>query len=147
MLVLDKDARASLSEIAQSVGVSRNTVHARLQRLEDSGLLDGYSMRATPESLGLPMIAFISLQIEQSKEDDVVERLSRIPEVVELHFTTGDADLFARVVARDTDDLHRVMSLILKTPGVTRSSTRVSLGRSIRLRFRPLLERVARGGK
>lgn len=48
------------------------------------------------------MIAFVSLTIRQREEDVAVEGLTRIPEIVEVHFTTGDADLFARVVARDT---------------------------------------------
>ena len=144
LVTLDDDPNASITQIAKTVGLSRNTVHARLQRLEKDGALDGFSLRVSPRSLGLPMIAFVSLTIRQREEDVAVEGLTRIPEIVEVHFTTGDADLFARVVARDTQDLHRVMGLILNTPGVARSSTRISLGPAMEFRVRPLLERATR---
>ncbi len=144
LVALDDDPNASITQIAKTVGLSRNTVHARLQRLEKDGALEGFSLRVSPRSLGLPMLAFVSLTIRQREEEVAVEGLKKIPEIVEVHFTTGDADLFARVVARDTQDLHRVMGLILNTPGVARSSTRISLGPAMDFRVRPLLERAAR---
>lgn len=144
LVALDNDPNASITQIAKTVGLSRNTIHARLQRLEKDGSLEGFSLRVSPKSLGLPMLAFVSLTIRQRDEDAAVEGLQKIPEIVELHFTTGDADLFAHVVARDTRDLHRVMGLILNTPGVARSSTRISLGPAMPFRIRPLLEREAR---
>ncbi len=143
LVALDDDPNASITQIAKTVGLSRNTVHARLQRLEKDGTLEGFSLRVSPRSLGLPMLAFVSLTIRQREEEVAVEGLKKIPEIVEVHFTTGDADLFARVVARDTQDLHRVMGLILNTPGVGRSSTRISLGPAMDFRVRPLLERTA----
>ena len=143
LVALDDDPHASITHIAKAVGISRNTVHARLLRLENEGALESFSLRVSPESLGMPMVAFVSLTIRQHEEDAAVEGLRKIPEIVEVHFTTGDADLFARVVARDTQDLHRVMGLILKTPGVARSSTRISLGPAMQFRVRPLLERAA----
>ncbi len=143
LVALDDDPNASITQIAKTVGLSRNTVHARLQRLEKDGTLEGFSLRVSPRSLGLPMLAFVSLTIRQHEEEVAVEGLKKIPEIVEVHFTTGDADLFARVVARDTQDLHRVMGLILNTPGVGRSSTRISLGPAMDFRVRPLLERTA----
>ena len=143
LVALDDDPNASITQIAKTVGLSRNTVHARLQRLEKDGTLEGFSLRVSPRLLGLPMLAFVSLTIRQREEEVAVEGLKKIPEIVEVHFTTGDADLFARVVARDTQDLHRVMGLILNTPGVGRSSTRISLGPAMDFRVRPLLERTA----
>jgi len=69
-----------------------------------------------------------------------------LPEVIEMHATTGDADLLAKVVARDTAHLHEVTTSMLKIPGVQRSSTAISLAEHLPTRLRPLLVRAAEGG-
>lgn len=143
LLALDDDPNASALQVAKSLGVSRNTVHAHLQRMERNGVLGGFSRRLSPATLGRPVMAFMSLAISQHDEHRLLSQLAHIPEVMEVHFTTGDADLFVRVAVRDTTDLHRVTNAILAIPGVVRSSTRISLGTSMHYRTRPMLEQLA----
>jgi DNA-binding Lrp family transcriptional regulator len=69
-----------------------------------------------------------------------------LPEVIEMHATTGDADMLAKVVARDTALLHEVTTAMLQVPGVQRSSTAISLAEHLPTRLRPLLVRAAEGG-
>ena len=88
-------------------------------------------------------MAFISLSISQTSAAGVRTALLRMPEVVEVHDVTGDADLLVKVVARDTHDLQRLTAALLAVAGVRRSSTAVSLGEVIPYRLQALLEATA----
>jgi len=143
LLALDDDPQASVMALATRLGLARNTVHTRLRRLEDSGALGAHSRRVDPAALGRGLLAFITLSISQSEGDRAGEELARIPEVVEILAVTGDGDLLARVVARDTADLYRVTEQILQAPGVVRASTSIALLEVQPMRIAPLLEQHA----
>jgi DNA-binding Lrp family transcriptional regulator len=83
--------------------------------------------------------------MSQAEPESVHEGLLALPEVNEVHYTTGDADLLAHVVAKDTKDLHRVTKAILAIDGVDRTSTAISLAEVIPYRPRSLLHRLANG--
>ncbi len=140
-LALDAQPEATTVGLARRLGLARNTVQARLARLEADCLAEP-SRRLPAAALGYPLMAHVSLEISQGDIDATVAGLERIPEVLELHATTGDGDLIARVVARDADDLHRVTRQMLASEGVTRSSTAVALREYIPLRLGPLLLRL-----
>lgn len=144
MLALDDEPEATTLALARRLGVSRNTVHARLARLDRAGELLPWSRRVAPTSLGYPLTAFVRLAIDQRASESAIAGIAGITEVVELHATTGDFDVLVRVVARDTADLFRVTSLIAAVAGVQRTSTSVSLAEPLALRTRPLLEARAR---
>ena len=145
LLALDADPQASVMALATRLGLARNTVHARLRRLEDGGALGPYSRRLDPAALGRGLLAFLTLSISQREGERAGEELAQIPEVVEIHAVTGDGDLLARVVARDTADLYRVTELILQAPGVVRASTSIALLEVQPMRIAPLLEQSAGG--
>lgn len=146
LLALDDDPHASILQIAKALGISRNTVHARLQRLDRDEVLVGFSHRITPTSLGYPLVAFVALALSQRDGPDAAAELYGIPEVMEVHFTTGDADLLTRVVAKDTLDLHRITNRILEIDGIQRTNTMISVNPAMPYRTRPLLERLANAG-
>ena len=146
LLALDEEPGASVLRLAQLVGVSRNTVHARLQRMNRQGLLLGFTQRVPPSALGYGLVAFVSLAIAQADSATAVRSVQEIPEVVEIHKTTGDADFLVKVVARDTSDLNRVTQAMVAVLGVVRSSTAVSLEETMPFRTRALLERRAAQG-
>jgi DNA-binding Lrp family transcriptional regulator len=143
LLALDADPRATTLALADRLGLARNTVHARLKRLEESGVLKEPSRRVDPAALGYPLLALITMSISQRVGAPTREAILRIPEVVELLITTGDGDLLARVVARDTEDLHRITNLVLEAPGVVRSNTTIVLLEVQPYSVRPLLRRHA----
>jgi len=146
LLALDEEPGASVLRLAQLVGVSRNTVHARLQRMNRQELLLGFTQRVPPSALGYGLVAFVSLEIAQADSAEAVRSVQQIPEVVEIHKTTGDADFLVKVVARDTSDLNRVTQALVGVSGVVRSSTAVSLEETMPYRTRALLERRASDG-
>lgn len=84
----------------------------------------------------------MSLSVSQT-DPGIVAGLLRIPEVISAHFTTGDADILVRVVAKDTRDLHRITNAILAIEGIARTSTAISLDQAIPYRPHALLRAVA----
>lgn len=143
LLTLDRDPQATVLSLSRTLGVARNTVHARLRRLANDGSLAPFSQRVRTEALGLPLTAFISISISQSSSDIAVAALQTIPEIIEMHATTGDADLLAKVAARDPADLHRVTNAMLAIDGVVRTSTAMSLVEVMPTRTVPLLQAAA----
>lgn len=144
LLALDDDPDATTLGLARLLGVARNTVQARLKRLSLAALR-GFGARVDPAALGYPLVAFVSLRISQSSQVEAVAALAAFPEVIEVHATSGAADLLARVVARDTAHLYRLTDQIANVPGVQRSDSAISLAELLPARTRPLLERAARG--
>jgi len=145
ILALDDDPDATILALAQTLSVARNTVHARLRRMAADGVLKPVSRRVDPGALGYGLVAFMSLAVSQAEPESVHEGLLDLPEVIEVHYTTGDADLLAHVVAKDTADLHRVTKAILAIDGVDRTSTAISLAEVVPYRPRALLHRLAKG--
>ncbi|SDP16564.1 transcriptional regulator, AsnC family [Klenkia soli] len=140
LLALDDDPQASTMALATRLGLARNTVHARLRRLEDDGPLREHSRRVDATALGRHLLAFMTLSLSQREGSaETARALAAIPEVVEVLATTGDADLLARVVAVDTADLYRITEQVLAAPGVQRASTSIALAEVLPLRMAPLL--------
>lgn len=142
LLARDAAPEASHVEVASQLGVSRNTVHARLRRLRESGALLPVSSALRPASLGRPLLAFVRLSVAQQEIATVYRVLHDIPEVVEAHTTTGDADLILKVVAQDPADLHRITQRIQLAPGVHRSSTSIATTEVIAPRVTGLLTQL-----
>ena len=145
LLALDDDPEATSLALAQRLGVARNTLHARVQRMRGAGVLRDFSRRVEPAALGRSLTAFVSVWLSQVTGRHAIEALRGIPEVIEVHATTGDADLLLKVVARDTRDLHRISDLLITVPDIVRTSTVISLNEEMPLRLRALLELLADG--
>lgn len=143
LLARDEAQDAPLIEIAGRLGVSRNTVHARLKRLRESDALRPPSTALLSGSVGRPLLAFVTLSVSQREIDSVYRTIVAIPEVVEAHTTTGDADLMLRVVAQDTVDLHRITQTIQSAPGVQRSSTSIATTEVVPHRMSALLQQLS----
>ena len=143
LLALGDDARLSGVELAQRLDLSRNTVQARLARLESSGMLSPVDRRVEHRSLGYPLTAFVTARADQHQLAGVEDALASIPEVVEVHGVAGGDDILIRIVARDTDDLYRIAGAILAVPGVERTRISLSMREMVAYRTAPLLEQRA----
>ena len=116
-------------------------MQARLDKLASSGVITGWGPDLSPEALGFPVTAFLTLEIRQGLgggHDAVGAHLAAIPEVLEAHTITGAGDLWARVVARSNADLQRVIDQVLGDPGIDRSTTVIALATQIPHRVLPL---------
>jgi DNA-binding Lrp family transcriptional regulator len=142
ILALDDDPDATILSLSRTLGIARNTVHARLRRLAADGALKPFSQRVDLAALGYELAAFLSLSVSQA-DPGLVQGLLDIPEVISAHYTTGDADLLVQVVAKNTRDLYRITTSILAIDGVNRTSTAVSLDEPIPHRPHALLRAAA----
>jgi DNA-binding Lrp family transcriptional regulator len=143
LLALTESPRATVLALAESTGLSRNTVQARLTGLEARGVLASFERRIDPAALGYPLTAFVMVQVTQRMLDEVTAALRDVPEVLEVLGLSGSIDLMVRVAARDADDLYRIAGQLLATYGVERTTTSLVMRTLVDQRTTPLLERIA----
>ena len=129
-------------ELARQLEVARGTVQARLDKLRQRGIVTGFGPDLDLHALGYEVLAFITLEITQGALETVVEHLSTIPEVLEIHTTTGPGDLLCRVVAPTNAELQPLISRMLASGGVERTTTHIALTEQLRYRVLPLVDRV-----
>lgn len=141
LAALASDPRATVVALADRLGLSRNTVQARMARLETSGAFLSFERSIDPVPLGYPLEAFISVHVRQKRLTEVVEEIAAIPEVIQAHGLSGSVDLLVRAVCRDAHDLFRIDGEILAIEGVERTETALAMGELIPYRVLPLLDR------
>ncbi|ANP72090.1 AsnC family transcriptional regulator [Cryobacterium arcticum] len=127
--------------LAHTLGLSRNTVQARMTRLEESKVFLEFDRRISAAVLGYPLTAFIEVYIAQKRAAEIIAELVLIPEIVQAHGMSGAADLLVRVACADAEDLFRIDRTILACDGVERTETSLAMGELIPYRVTPLLER------
>jgi DNA-binding Lrp family transcriptional regulator len=133
------EPRIGVLEASRRLGVARGTAQARLDKLAGSGVVTGWGPDLSPEALGFPVMAFLTLEIRQGSGHDAVARhLAGIAEVLEAYTITGAGDMWARVVARSNADLQRVIDRVLAEPGIERCTTVIALATQIPHRVLPL---------
>ena len=140
ILAMAASPRAGVMELARRLGVARGTVQARLDKLTAAGVITGWGPDLSPEALGYPVTAFLTLEIRQGSGHQAIARhLETIPEVLEAFTITGAGDMWARVVARSNADLQRVIDQVLHHDGIDRSTTVIALATQIPFRVLPLV--------
>lgn len=135
------DPHSSFVSLAHTLGLSRNTVQARMTRLEEAQAFLSFDRRISLAALGYPLTAFIEVYIEQKRAVDIIAQLTLIPEIVQAHGMSGAADLLIRVACADAEDLFRIDRTILACEGVQRTETALAMGELIPFRVTPLVER------
>ena len=143
LLALVARPRASAVTLTGQTGLSRNTVQARLAKLEEHGVLDSLERQVPPAAVGYPLTAYITTQVTQRRLDDVAAALAGIPEVLQVDGISGEIDLLVHAVAADADDLYRIAGQILAIPGVERTNTALVMRELVSYRITPLLRRRA----
>ncbi|AQA06609.1 AsnC family transcriptional regulator [Mycobacterium sp. MS1601] len=138
--LLSRDARLGVMELSNELGVARNTVQTRLTRLRESGLVAGFRPEVDLAAAGVAVQAFITLELVQGELQSVVRSLTAIPEVMEIHATTGQADLLIRVATRTHSELQRLIERVVSISGVAHSNTSLSLTVPLAYRILPLLD-------
>ncbi|RSK35411.1 AsnC family transcriptional regulator [Hymenobacter metallilatus] len=129
LALLIDDAKMPYTEIARKVHVSGGTVHVRMARLEELGIVQGATLKIDYQKLGYGVRAFLGIYLQKSSVyESVVTALRLIPEVVSIDFTTGAYGIFARLICRDTNHLREVLhEQIQLIEGIERTETLISL--------------------
>ena len=130
--LLNEDAKTPYTEIAKKVFVSSGTVHVRIKKLEDMGVVKSATLTIDFSKLGYDISAFLGIYLEKSSlYDSVIEKLKGISEVVSAYYTTGNYSIFAKIICRDTNHLRLVLDKIQKVEGIDRTETLIVLEESI----------------
>ena len=124
--------RPNVLELSRRLGLARNTVQARIDRLQEDGVIAGFEPVVDLAALGYGVLSFTTLEIAQGQERRVIDGLAAIAEVLETHKITGPGDLLCRVVARTNEHLHDVLEQILAIPGILRTTSALALTSPIR---------------
>ncbi|MDD5861696.1 MAG: AsnC family transcriptional regulator [Prevotella sp.] len=130
--LIAEDARIPFLEVARACNVSGAAIHQRIQKLTNQGILKGSQFILDPQKIGYETCAYISLYLKEPGDSDkVVEKLKKIPEVVECHCTTGGMDLFIKLYALNNQHLMKIIHDKLQPLGLARSETIVSFATPI----------------
>lgn len=141
---LSTDPRATVVALAERLGLSRNTVQARMARLDRSGVFLSFERAISASALGFPIEAFISVMVRQADLPRIRAELAGVPEVVQADGLSGQVDLLVRVACRDTQHLFDTDGRILSIDGVERTETSLIMGEVIGYRVAPLIELASR---
>ncbi len=128
-----QDANMPYTEVGKKVFVSGGTVHVRMRKMEEMGIVKGAQLNIDYARLGWDITAFLGIYLDKSSlYSEVAKELGKIPEVVNIHYTTGIYSIFAKIVCRDTQHLREVLhDKIQKVTGIQRTETFISLDESI----------------
>jgi len=131
--ILMQDGKKTYAEIAAAAFVSGGTVHGRIKKLEETGIIKGYNVVIDHELLGYDIAAFLGIYLNKSSQyAEVSSLLMKIPEIVSAHYTTGNYSIFAKIICKDTRHLRQVLhDKIQKIQGIQRTETFISLEASI----------------
>lgn len=133
--ILQENGRASYSEIAKRVGMSEAAVYSRVRRLMELGVIRRIQAIVDAEKLGYSVTAFVAIAVRPPKYEEVLERLSAMPEVLEVHDVTGEHYCLVKVRARSNEDLAKILDEIGRLDGVTSTETRIVL-RTVKEEYR-----------
>jgi DNA-binding Lrp family transcriptional regulator len=143
--LLAEHPRMGVLECARRLGVARGTVQARLDRMQERGVITGFGPDVDPAALGFGVTAFVTLEIRQGSGHRVVSaHLAGIPEVLEVHTVTGQGDLLCRIVARSNADLQRVIDEVVADADIRRTATLIALTAPVPYRVLPLVAAASR---
>ncbi len=131
--ILMRNAKKAYTDIAKQLYVSGGTIHVRMKKLEEAGIVKGYNLTIDHSKLGYDICAFLGVYLDKSSlYNEVLEELEGIPEIVGAHYTTGQYSIFAKIICQDTNHLRKVLhDKIQKISGIQRTETFISLEESI----------------
>jgi DNA-binding Lrp family transcriptional regulator len=127
LTLLRHDGRRSVSDLAAELGLSRATVRARIERMEQHGDIVGYTVILRADAVSMPVRGITLIEVEGRAASHVVDVLGGFPEVSAVHTTNGKWDLIAELGADSLTELDGVLKRIRMIAGVTASETNLLL--------------------
>lgn len=127
-----EDAQISYADLGKKLFVSGGTIHVRIKKLQEQGIVKGTKLNVDLKTLGYDITAFVGIYLEKSSLYDAVAKdLQKIPEIVRLNYTTGNYSMFIEVVCKDINQLRFVLhDALQKIKGIERTETFISLDES-----------------
>ena len=130
--MLIENTRTPFTDIAKKHGISAGTVHVRVKKMEEAGIITGSSLRLDYNKLGYSFIAYVGIYLQKTSQTQfVLERINEIPYVTVAHVTTGKFNIFCKIRAKNTTHAKEIIYKLDDIEGVTRTETMISLEESI----------------
>lgn len=130
--MLIKNTRTPFTDIAKKLYISAGTVHVRVKKMEQIGLIKGSSLILDYDKLGYTFIAYVGLYVNNSSQIKfIIERIKQIPNVTVAHITTGKFNVFCKIRAKSTTHAKNIIFKLDEIEGVYRSESMISLEESI----------------
>lgn len=129
--LLRENSRRSVSEIAKKLGVSRTTVQQRMERLESTGVIQGYTIKLNPQLQQQQVSAYVMISLVARKSAEVTRQLQKHQQLDMLCTISGQYDLLARVTAPTTEALDRTIDSIADLDGVEKTLSHIVLSRKV----------------
>ena len=131
--ILMQDAKKPYTEVAKKAFVSGGTVHVRMNKLEEAGVVEKTTLKVNYAKLGYDITAFIGIFLQKSAlYDQVMGKLKEIPEITNIHYTTGNYSMFVKMHVKGTNHLKQVLhDKIQQVEGIERTETMISLEESL----------------
>lgn len=130
--MLIENTRTPFTDIAKKLQISAGTVHVRVKKMEEAGIITGSSLVLDYKKLGYSFIAYVGVFLHKTSQTQfVLERINEIPYVTVAHVTTGKFNIFCKIRAQDTSHAKEIIYKIDDIEGVTRTETMISLEESI----------------
>ncbi|WP_303317719.1 winged helix-turn-helix transcriptional regulator [Flavivirga abyssicola] len=130
--MLIDNTRIPFTDIAKKLLISAGTVHVRVKKMEESGIIKGSSLMLDYKKLGYSFIAYVGVYLNNTSQTKfVLERINEIPYVTVAHITTGKFNIFCKIRAKSTEHAKEVIFLLDDIEGVYRTETMISLEESI----------------
>ena len=126
--MLIDNTRIPFTDIAKKLLVSAGTIHVRVKKMEEEGVIRGSTLTVDYDKMNYSFIAYVGIFLEKSSfTKQIIIELNKIPEVTVAHLTTGKFAVFCKIRARDTKHAKNVIFSIDEIPGVVRTETSISL--------------------
>jgi len=131
--ILRDDAKKPFTEVAKKVHVSQGTVHVRMNKMEEAGIIERTTLKLNYGRMGFDITAFIGIYLEKSAlYEQVLAKLKGISEIINIHYTTGNYSMFVKIHCRDTNHLKEVLhEKMQQVEGIERTETMISLEESL----------------
>ena len=130
-LLID-NSRIPFTDIAKKLLISAGTVHVRVKKMEEFGIIQGASLALDYKKLGYTFIAYIGIFLEKTHLTNfVLEKLESIPYVTVAHITTGRFNIFCKIRSKNTNHAKEIIFMIDDIDGVSRTETMITLEESI----------------
>jgi Lrp/AsnC family transcriptional regulator for asnA, asnC and gidA len=130
--MLIDNTRTPFTDIAKKLDISAGTVHVRVKKMEESGLIVGSSLTLNYKKLGYTFIAYVGIFLEKTSQTQfVLNRIEEIPNITVAHVTTGKFNLFCKIRAKNTEHAKNIIFLIDDIDGVSRTETMISMEESL----------------
>ena len=130
--ILIDNTRTPFTDIAKRLLISAGTVHFRVKKMEDLGIIKGSSLTLDYKMLGYNFIAYVGILIDRSRRTyEIIQELEKKPYVTVAHITTGKYNIFCKIRAKGTEHAREIIFSIDDVEGVLRTETMISLEESI----------------